>query len=117
MREIKFRAWDRTTKTMYTENNDGALRIHLNGSVSICNVWATPDIELMRYTGLKDINDKEIYEGDLFKCVDNEVWGVKFCEFRYSYIAVEVHQPNCDEVLLQFDIEVIGNIYENPSRS
>lgn len=51
MREIKFRAWNKTAKTMITDVN----RIDLVGTAEV----------LMQYTGLKDKNGKEIYEGDI----------------------------------------------------
>lgn len=62
MREIKFRAWD--GKQMYYHNwRDRDSQVH--------DLWQfvvnVPDGELMQYTGLKDKNGKEIYEGDRLK--------------------------------------------------
>lgn len=54
MREIKFRAWDKVNKRWIKQFNIDLLSI---------NVSKLPNIELMQYTGLKDANEKEIYEG------------------------------------------------------
>lgn len=68
MREIKFRAWDRLKKRMiqpcYCEVfSDGLVA----ASEDDYYHNTSSKIELMQYTGLKDVNGKEIYEGDIFE--------------------------------------------------
>jgi len=66
MREIKFRAWDKERKTMLSPDD----LCHLEGNVSKALKESSPHLELMQFTGLKDKNNREIYEGDIVK-LDN----------------------------------------------
>lgn len=82
---------------------------------------------LMQYTGLKDKNGIEIYEGDIVKASSTGIWGkfqVKWrqdgspCWIMYpawkSGITWSLHGTLNDKSEYQDDVEVIGNIYENP---
>jgi uncharacterized phage protein (TIGR01671 family) len=73
----------------------------------------TPEnVELMQYTGLKDKNGKEIYEGDLLsnsEFIGQIVWDIGGFDWVKSN-GVEYFIGN----LKTTDIEVVGNIYENP---
>lgn len=119
MREIKFRAWHKIWKEMvrvsdidFYHNND-----YEEPSIGILDMQsqaAFSDIELMQYTGLKDKNNKEIYEGDIITWVDIPTKNSK-------YAAVEFYK-GCFVINLQYtthdigrliDPIVIGNIYQD----
>lgn len=70
MREIKFKYWDGREMTDYVEE----FPENLHGSVRINDYFAEMRLDtkrqLLQYTGLKDKNGVEIYEGDLVEIVD-----------------------------------------------
>jgi len=126
MREIKFRAWlfgkhDNMTITVPNMEydiivKDGAYA-NVEGGWDIHGTY--PTVPIMQFTGLKDKNGKEIYEGDLLKIYDNRNGYLKV-EFVNAYVGgwVLTHPESVQKLSLgaraQYTIEVVGNIYENP---
>ena len=105
MREIKFRAWESSTKRMI---EDATYSEECRHDV---NPWI-----YMQYTGLKDKKGKGIYEGDLYRDstgVSLITWNnifASFCIRRNGWL----YDHFFSEVVVPEDGEVIGNIYENP---
>jgi uncharacterized phage protein (TIGR01671 family) len=129
MREIKFRAWNSYSKTMlnnvmYFDQRDGYV------GINVITPTASRITAIMQFTGLHDKNGKEIYEGDVVKvsepdedsCMGKEfVYNCEVCfgggEYRGCFTL------KCEEYYRGFallgysrnaELEVIGNIYENP---
>ena len=122
MRKIKVRAYLKDTNEMVTV---GAMDWDHEGNLLCLNYPKGKDyfgyednIALMQYTGYKDVFHNEIYEGDIVR-YDRKLFEVIWmCSgFYISYIV-----PNNDYYLNyclpvannEEDMEVIGNIYENP---
>lgn len=115
-REIKFRVWCSKRRMMYQYAEVG-----ING----LKFWELIDISqytVMQFTGLKDENGVEIYEGDIIEyetCSDSD------CETETSIVKFEDggFSPMCEEYggssgflydKRITDIKTLGNIYENP---
>jgi uncharacterized phage protein (TIGR01671 family) len=138
MREIKFRAWDEYDNKMYKKQavDEDGYAVDINGDEAYSN---EPGRVLMQYTGLKDKNGVEIYEGDIlggyYEETYDDYW---FCGFVVEFrngafrcvkgIDVKIdlgYQDGFQEYadsqfdfieeayIKQFQCEVIGNIYEN----
>jgi len=147
-REIQFRAWHKRTKVMIDWR---MLSLLLNGtpiavtegltemlnrtagfpnkqvlseSFHSCNIFELKGIDLMQYTGLKDKNGKEIYEGDVvltgWEGFINKEWYVGWGQGGFVLIN-NMGRPfslNSDDFVDEdgevTKFEVIGNIYESP---
>lgn len=124
MRDIKFRAWSKSDNKYYYRvlvgNTDNTDDQYVCSSVYDGDKWVHFDEYcgvIEQYTGLKDKNGTEIYEGDVVKVEgDGEIYRVKWIrsgfglEPRYN----SPRYPVLGNVELRRKIEVIGNIHENP---
>lgn len=120
MRKIKFRAWDKENKKMFIPegiSNSG----WVSTSFSNDDWWNPETFELMQYTGLKDKNGKEIYEGDIVRCgTSKEAEDAEIVFKEQSFLCKYLPEaPSEDEQIYDHMedyeyYEIIGNIYENP---
>ena len=120
MREIKFRIWDIEEKKFIINKKDKisygdtkkctSERIDFdNNSVEI----NTKDrYSFLQYTGLKDMREKEIYEGDiLFESFGEEYFKVVFEDGSFRLKTGECSLPLKEYAHI---CEIVGNIYETP---
>ena len=109
MREIKFRAWYHGSMLPWEW-----LDTSLNCVWTAINAqqYDNPEPVLMQYTGLKDKNGKEIYEGDIV-ISDNKGTRDEIV-FSTGCFCLKSAMMYYEASYWGDEIEVIGNIYENP---
>ena len=119
MREIKFRAWDNKTNEM---RDTAELSNHLFRAFKNAVQY-----EFMQYTGLKDKNGKEIYEGDILAMpeISKEVYWIVGWKAMRGFmhdgedmpvgftITSNIPQHIHPDVI---NLEIIGNIHENKEK-
>lgn len=122
-RIIKFRAWDGDKLIGFGDLmcRQGHFDAFINtiAETTAANNPNGPKYNLMQYTGLKDRNGVEIYEGDIGKIWyvnsrDEPLWcidSVIFSEGMFHFTSFDT--GILDELAIK-TVEVIGNIYENP---
>lgn len=114
-REFKFRAWDKVILKMTYDN----FTISPKGDLSF--YWQKESFHsansiLMQFTGLKDVNGKDIFEGDIVEIRD-EYFKIYFNQrsagFRICKLGMHESGNEFISNVIN-ELEVIGNIFENP---
>jgi uncharacterized phage protein (TIGR01671 family) len=125
MREIKFRAW---YNNKMVDDEEAKRLLYNNTSTSALFIT---ELDMMQYTGLKDKNGKEIYEGDILDVPElyetPEMTSPSYTKwqvvFKHGMFTLENknNKSENDSSTLYYEyfaydgnIEVIGNIFENP---
>ena len=109
MRQIKFR------EPIF--NNDGSFdKFHYWGFVDEGSFTGISDLDIAKeksqeYTGLKDKNNKEIYEGDVYVNHIGNTNYINFVEFKAD-VGYELGEMDIKGKINS--VRIIGNIYENP---
>ena len=111
-RKVTFRAWDSKYRMIRLD-----VAVFSNGRFRYMNlhdddVMNSKDDILMQFTGLKDKNGKDIYEGDIVKY--DKPYEVIWAKGRVGFWIC--NGTDCREFGINDNIEVIGNIYENPEK-
>ena len=98
---IKFRVWDKINRIWLKRFN-----------VNLLNIGVLANVDIMQYTGLKDIAGDEIYEGDIVKDISNELIGyIEYLDGGFVIVYDDIAEKlNADESAY---LEVVGNIWED----
>ena len=117
MREIKFRVWDKEFEETLTQD-EGTFQYR-----DRYDYWVT-DFEdamgnperftIMQYTGLKDENGVEIFEGDIVNHYWSDQIGESHCGKVVMRNPFDYSVEDAEYFIFADELEILGNIYENP---
>lgn len=129
MREIKFRAWDKINKKFWSKDDERKvffpitddMIMYFNFENDYYEEILDKNIEILQYTGLKDKNGKEIYEGDILKYKDpydkrfKHISPVEYLKTQASFGILDIYGNTIPLYKLTANnyLQVVGNIYEN----
>ena len=127
MRDIKFRAWDKITKKMCVvwdigfkgwdspDETINYVNIEIENEGTVKRL--PNEVEVSEFTGLNDKNGNDIYEGDIVNCqyMLGKVKTKEVIFFKGAFCATHIKNPAIGVLLGSHqEIEIIGNIHENP---
>lgn len=116
----KFRAWDVHEKKMFTNDQliiwNGNVYANDNSELNVNNLkgWSIDEKYLMQFTGLKDKNGKEVFEGDIVHAYGEDTYLIGVIEYFDNAYCIKnkngIYNPlwtNAEQY------EIIGNIWED----
>jgi len=107
-RVLKFRAWS-NSKKIWSEVFD----LHHIPVAVLCKGIGFEDLEIVQFTGLKDRNGRGIFEGDIVKTEGFDDECIAEVIFKNGMFVDKFYSHAIGE-RVDYQLEVIGNVYENP---